>query len=135
MKACLRSSLFASQTNNQEYNYTITYGGTTLKVQYAESQTSTAKPGDLAGSNLHWHERYQNPNLTQMPQLGVAIRACEMDTEYPDNEGHPVIAHQLRAHQVAYALIDQTWMPRASEIPSGTRTEVSTHTNIALPVM
>jgi hypothetical protein len=73
-------------------------------VQYAESQISTVKPGTsepeqiAPGKNLHLHTRYgswpQEPDVSQVPQIGVPIRACEMDTEYPDSDGHPVIAIQ-----------------------------------------
>ena len=32
--------------------------------------------------------------MSQVPQIGVSIRPCEMDTKYPDGDGHPVIAIQ-----------------------------------------
>ena len=91
-------------TNSQLDNYVIVYGSEVLRVQYAESQISTVKPGAskleqvAPGKNLHWHTRFgrwpQEPDVSQVPQVGVPIRACEMDTKYPDNEGHPVIAIQ-----------------------------------------
>jgi hypothetical protein len=85
-------------------NYVIVYGSEVLRVQYAESQISTLKPGAseleqvVPGENLHLHMRYrswpQEPDVSQVPQVGVPIRACEMDTEYPNKDGHPVIAIQ-----------------------------------------
>jgi hypothetical protein len=91
-------------TDSQLDNYVIVYGTEVLKVQYAESQISTVKPGAslleqvAPGKNLHRHTRYgrwpQEPDVSQVPQVGVPIRACEMDTKYPDSYGHPVIAIQ-----------------------------------------
>jgi len=91
-------------TNSQLDNYTIVSGLELLKVQYAESQISTVKPGaplleQLApGKGLHLHFRYgvwpQEPDVSQVPHVGVPVRACEMDTKYPDSDGHPVIAIQ-----------------------------------------
>jgi S1-C subfamily serine protease len=91
-------------TKSQLDNYTVVRGSEVLKVQYAESQISTLKPGaspleQLApGKDLHFHSRYrewpQEPDVSQVPQVGVPIRACEMDTKYPDKDGHPAIAIQ-----------------------------------------
>ena len=93
-----------NSTNSQLDNYIIVYGSEVLKVQYSESQISTVKPGAsrleqvAPGKNLHLHFRYgvwpQEPDVSQVPQVGAPIRACEMDTKYPDNDGHPVIAIQ-----------------------------------------
>ncbi len=90
--------------NSQFDNYVIVYGSEVLRVQYAESQISTVKPGAskleqvAPGKNLHRHTRYgswpQEPDVSQVPHIGVAIRACQMDTKYPDSDGHPVIAIQ-----------------------------------------
>jgi S1-C subfamily serine protease len=90
-------------TNSQLDNYTIVYESELLKVQYAESQISTVNPGaplleQLApGKGLHLHFRYgvrpQEPDVSQVPQVGVAIRACETDPKYPDS-GHALIAIQ-----------------------------------------
>jgi len=81
-------------TNSQLDNYVIVYGSEVLQVQYAESQLSTVRPGAseleqaAPGKNLHLHSRYgswpQEPDVSQVPQIGVPIRACEMDTQYPD---------------------------------------------------
>jgi len=91
-------------TNSQLDNYVIVYGSEVLTVQYAESQISTVKPGAskleqvAPGKNLHLHTRFgswpQGPDVSQVPHIGVPIRACEMDTKYPDSDGHPVIAIQ-----------------------------------------
>src|SRR6202035_4978602 len=91
-------------TNSQLDNYVIVYESEVLRVQYAESQISTVKPGaskteqSAPGKNLHRHTRYgrwpQEPDVSQLPHIGVPIRACEMDTEYSDKDGHPVIAIQ-----------------------------------------
>jgi S1-C subfamily serine protease len=87
-------------TNSQLDNYVFVYESEILKVQYAESQTSTVKPGTELGQvaqNLHWHTRYgrwpQEPDVSQVPHIGVPIRACEMDKD-PDSDGRPVIAIQ-----------------------------------------
>ncbi|MGH2508663.1 MAG: S1C family serine protease, partial [Ktedonobacteraceae bacterium] len=91
-------------TNSQLDNYVIVYGSEVLTVQYAESQISTVKPGAskleqvAPGKNLHLHTRFgswpQGPDVSQVPHIGVPIRACEMDTKYPDSDGHPMIAIQ-----------------------------------------
>ena len=73
--------------------YVIEYGSTVLKVKYAESQTSSAKPGDSAGSGLHVHLAYRNPDVSQVPEVGVPIRACTFDKDR-DHAGDLVIAHQ-----------------------------------------
>jgi hypothetical protein len=73
--------------------YTIEYGATVLKVKYAESQTSSAEPGDFPGSGLHRHDALNNPDLSQVPNVGVPIRACTMNKER-DHDGDLVIAHQ-----------------------------------------
>lgn len=97
--------IYDDNTNAQLDNYVISYESEVLIVQYAESQISTLKPGaseleQLApGKNLLLHARYgawpYQPDVSQVPPVGVPIRACEMDTEHPSlNEGHPVIALQ-----------------------------------------
>lgn len=90
-------------TNSQLDNYVIVYRSEVLNVQYAESQLSTLKPGASLydqthpGKNLHRHARYgswpQGPDVSQVPQIGVPIRVCEMDTN-PLNKGAAVIAIQ-----------------------------------------
>ena len=76
----------------QRDNYVIVYGSEVLRVQYADSQISNAKPG---ASQLEHEEDIQihawyssgpfGPDLSEVPQVGVAIRACEMemDAAYP----------------------------------------------------
>lgn len=96
--------IYDDSTNSQLDNYVITYESEVLTVQYAESQISTLKPSAseldqfAPGENLHLHARYgawpHQPDVSQVPQVGVPIRACEMDAKYPDNDGHPVIAVQ-----------------------------------------
>ncbi|MGB8801386.1 MAG: trypsin-like peptidase domain-containing protein [Candidatus Acidiferrales bacterium] len=91
-------------TNSQLDNYVIVHGSEILKVQYAESQTSTVKQGaslpefPIQGKDLHLHFRYrvwpQEPDVSQVPHIGVPIRACEMDTNYPGSVEHPWIAIQ-----------------------------------------
>ena len=82
-------------------NYVIVYGSEVLTVFYAESQISTVKPGASLLEvlpNLHWHIYYgsgpQEPDVSQVPHIGVPIRACEMDTKHSDINGHPSIAIQ-----------------------------------------
>jgi hypothetical protein len=77
----------------QEDDYTIEYGTEILKVKYAESQTSTAKPGDFPGTGLHLHLTYNNPDLSQIPTAGVRVRTCLM-AERRDKDGDLVIAIQ-----------------------------------------
>jgi hypothetical protein len=76
-----------------EYVYTVEFGNTVLKAKYSGSQTTTAKPGDFPGSGLHTHNAFTNPDLSQIPNAGVPIRACTLDKER-DHDGDLVIAHQ-----------------------------------------
>jgi hypothetical protein len=76
-----------------EYLYTIEFGNTVLRVKYVDSQTTTAKPGDFPGSGLHRHDALYNPDLSQVPNAGVPIRACTFNKER-DHDGDLVIAHQ-----------------------------------------
>ena len=52
----------------------------------------------IQGKDLHLHFRYrvwpQEPDVSQVPHIGVPIRACEMDTNYPGSVEHPAIAIQ-----------------------------------------
>ena len=74
-------------------DYTVTYGTDVLKVKYASSQTSSAKPGDAPGTGLHEHRNDFNPDLSQVPQVGVPIRRCKLSKDVmPD--GSPIIATQ-----------------------------------------
>ncbi len=73
-----------SDSNLRDELYTIVHGAEILKVRYSESQTSSAKPGDFPGTGLHTHSSYSNPDLSQIPALGVAIRACLMRKEPED---------------------------------------------------
>jgi len=73
--------------------YIIEYGATVLKAKYAESQTSNAKPGDSPASNLHYHDAFRDPDVSQVPSVGVPIRACTFDKDR-DTHGDLVIAHQ-----------------------------------------
>jgi hypothetical protein len=77
----------------QEDDYTVTYGADVLKVKYASSQTTTAKPGDPPGKGLHPHFYYSDPDLSQVPQVGVSIRRCELST-IATYDGSPSIAVQ-----------------------------------------
>jgi S1-C subfamily serine protease len=78
-------------SNLRDELYTIVHGAEILKVRYNESQTSSARPGDLP--RIHWHFSYTNPDLSQIPAVGVAIRACLMSKDRtPD--GGPIIAQQ-----------------------------------------
>jgi hypothetical protein len=77
-----------------EYFYTIEFGSAVLRVKYVDSQTSTAKPSDFAGTGLHYHSATSNPDLSQVPGVGVPIRACTFDKER-DHSGDLVIAHQV----------------------------------------
>ncbi len=91
-------------TNSQLDNYVIVHGPEILKVQYAESQISTVKQGasllesPIQGKDLHLHFRYrvwpQEPDVSQVPNIGVPIRTCEMDTNYPGSVEHPAVAIQ-----------------------------------------
>jgi hypothetical protein len=78
----------------QEDDYTVTVGNDVMKVKYAESQTSTAKPGDFPGSGLHFHQAYHDPDLSQIPQVGTPILKCILDTKNPMHDGSLAIAVQ-----------------------------------------
>jgi serine/threonine-protein kinase len=82
-----------SYSNLRDELYTIVHGAEILKVRYSQSQTSSAKPGDFPGTGLHSHTSYSNPDLSQIPELGVAIRACLMSKERTA-DGGSIIATQ-----------------------------------------
>jgi hypothetical protein len=77
----------------QEDDYTVTYGKDVLKVKYADSQTSSAKPGDFPGTGLHHHSYYRDPDLSQVPQVGDPILRCKLSKEVMQ-DGSPMIAIQ-----------------------------------------
>jgi hypothetical protein len=83
----------ATERGPQEDDYIVVYGADVLSVKYEDSQTSTAKPGDFPGSGLHHHAYYPDPDLSQVPQLGVPIRRCKL-SDTPSHDGSPVIAIQ-----------------------------------------
>ncbi len=75
----------------QEDDYTVVYGVDVLKVKYADSQTNSAKPGESPKTHEHSYDR--DPDLSQVPQVGVPIRRCKLSKEVmPD--GGPIIADQ-----------------------------------------
>jgi hypothetical protein len=77
----------------QEDDYTVQYGSDILKVKYASSQTSSEKPGDSLGSGLHEHTYDRDPDLSQVPQVGMPIRRCTLSKDVmPD--GIPIIDRQ-----------------------------------------
>ncbi len=82
-----------SYSNLRDELYTIVHGAVTLKVRYSQSQTSSARPGDFPGTGLHMHSSYSNPDLSQIPAAGVAIRACLMSEDRTE-DGGPIIATQ-----------------------------------------
>jgi len=90
----LTHTVVRSEQPTQEDDYTVKYGSDVLKVKYARSQTSTWKPGDAPGTGLHDHSVYDNPDLSQVPQVGVPIRRCEMDYKNPMSDGSLAIAIQ-----------------------------------------
>jgi len=79
------------------YEYTVRHGLAIMKVNYSESQTSTAKPGDFPDTGLHYHSRYglypNQPDLSQVPGVGLLINQCVL-SKTPDSRGDPVIAVQ-----------------------------------------
>jgi hypothetical protein len=84
----------ATETSEvQRDEYTVLHGNVVLKVEYEESQTSSAKPGDFPGTGLHLHQYYPNPDLSQVPKLRSSVRQCTLDKQ-PDHDGDPVIAIQ-----------------------------------------
>jgi serine/threonine protein kinase len=82
-----------SYSNLRDELYTIVHGAETLKVRYSNSQTSSARPGDFPGTGLHMHSSYSNPDLSQIPAAGVAIRACLMSKDRTE-DGGPIIDTQ-----------------------------------------
>ncbi len=76
-----------------EDDYTIAHGANVLKVRYSESQTSSAKPGDFPGTGLHLHRSFLDPDLSQVPEVGLSIGQCKLSKDVmPD--GSPIIAKQ-----------------------------------------
>jgi hypothetical protein len=91
--------LSGSENAYQPDQYTIVHGNDVLTVRYSESQTASypagKNPEDLMeGIEIHYCFSYPSPDLSRVPSVGVPVRVCEMDTKYPDKEGHPVIAIQ-----------------------------------------
>jgi hypothetical protein len=82
-----------SKLGIQVDEYAVTYGPDILRVTYQASQTSSAKPGDPIGSGLHEHSSYSNPDLSQVSQVGISIRQCEMSKDVM-HDGSPIIAVQ-----------------------------------------
>jgi Trypsin-like peptidase domain len=80
-------------SNVRDELYTVTHGAEILQVKYSSSQTSSAKPGDFPGSGLHPHFSYLDPDLSQIPAVGVAIRECLM-SKNRDRHGDLVIDTQ-----------------------------------------
>jgi len=78
----------------QEDHYTLTVGNDVLQVKYSQSQTSTAKPGDAPGTELHFHEADHDPDLSQVPEVGTPILKCILDTKNPLHDGSLAIAVQ-----------------------------------------
>ena len=72
-------------SNLRDELYTIVHGADIFKVQYSKSQTSSAKPGDVPGTGLHMHFSFSDPDLSQIPAAGVAIRAC-LTGKYHDED-------------------------------------------------
>jgi hypothetical protein len=87
----------ATQADAQRDEYTVRHGKVVFEVRYRESQSSTAKTGDPPGSGLHWHSVYASypsePDLSQIPATGVAIRQCAL-SKIPTHDGSPSIAIQ-----------------------------------------
>jgi hypothetical protein len=79
------------------YDYVVHHGRVIMKVDYSESQTSTAKPGDFPGTGLHLHTRQgvypHGPDLSQVPEVGSLISQCIL-SKTPDSDGDPIIAIQ-----------------------------------------
>jgi hypothetical protein len=93
LKPVYMGSYLQTGLPTQEDHYTVVYGVDVLKVKYASSQTSSAKPGDTYGSGLHAHSFDSNPDLSQVPQVGVPIRRCRLSKDVTP-EGDPIIDTQ-----------------------------------------
>lgn len=80
----------------QEDDYTVRYGSDVLKVKYASSQTNSAKPGSSwteIEQGIHQHSNDRDPDLSQVPQVGVPIKRCLLSKDaMPD--GGVIIAKQ-----------------------------------------
>jgi len=87
----------ATATDMERQEYTVRHGNEILKVLYSDSQTSTAKPGDVAGSGLHYHNysflKDSATDLSQIPEVGVPILQCILSEEKM-SDGSPIIATQ-----------------------------------------
>ena|SRR5579862_6231845 len=66
--------------------YTVTYGRDIFKVRYRESQTNSSQSHDPLQADLHTHNSY-DPDLSQVPQLGVPIRRCPLSKDVMPNGG------------------------------------------------
>lgn len=73
------------------YIYTIEFGNAVLKVEYKESQTTSAKPGDFPGTGLHLHLAVSDPDLSQIPAAGVPMSACILQRDF---HGDLIVARQ-----------------------------------------
>ena len=93
LKPVYLGSILQTGLPTREDDYTLTYDTDILKVKYASSQTSSAKPGDFPGAGLHEHRNDSDPDLSQVPQVGVPIRRCKLSKEVM-HDGSPIIATQ-----------------------------------------
>jgi hypothetical protein len=79
-----------------EDDYTVTYGADVLEVKYASSQTNTAKQGASLieiEQGIHRHSRERDPDVSQVPQVGMPIKRCLLSKDVlPD--GGVIIATQ-----------------------------------------
>jgi hypothetical protein len=81
----------------QEDDYTVKYGSDVLKVKYASSQTNSAKQGSPVteiAQGIHRHSYDRDPDLSQVPQVGVPIKRCLLSKNVM-SDGSPIIATQL----------------------------------------
>lgn len=58
--------------------YTIEHGAEILKVTYSMSQTHSGKQGEFEPTGIHLHFSERDPDLSQIPPLGMKIHACLM---------------------------------------------------------
>ena len=75
----------------QEDDYTVVYGNDVLKVKYSSSQTNSAKAG--GEPETHEHSYDHDPDLDQVPQVGVPIRRCTLSKNIT-SDGGPIIDTQ-----------------------------------------
>jgi hypothetical protein len=107
----------AKEVGVQRDEYTVQHGDTILKVMYFDSQIT----GDTVFSvttRFHYHNYAENPDLTQIPEVGTRIRECLL-SKTPMSDGSPSIAVQPTSEPCMIRLGDTLrYLPTPNGPPS-----------------